>query len=354
MSIQGAVMSDENREFTDFPFTRKRRAKHLNDHLDRVQSFVEEADSIVEDLVYDGSLGRIRLSFSEADAVRRALDDDETADADPQGFLMAEALAVCLKISEDVNDYQTAALVDEQLEGRIRSVLELDLITGESIVGDFAEPIDGAFAAGHREEAIRLGELRLIIRQHMAHVRRTLAGQQSTGETAGDPDTAGSALPSIEPQPDADVEQPDQLEESRKRYNKLKRNRIRENLERTKMRRILRLVIALGAAVLVGAAGFAIQMLPAFSVQGPVELTIDDFEGVPGISTVLAKPPSLFVTVYAEHWDSVDRASRLRIVNRLGSILLKSDYNGAVLTDPAGKLVGEWIRGDGSYVYPLP
>ena len=354
MSAEIAVMSDEGRAVVDFRSTRVRRAELLADCMHRIRSFVEEADSTVEDLVYDGPLGPVRLSYLEADAIRTLLSQDGDSSETSRGLLLAEALAVCLKISEDVRDYQIAARIDEQLEDKIRSALELDHFAGESLIEEFAETIDRTFEAGCREEAVRLGELRLTIRQHMAHIRLTLSGQQdgdSLAATAGAPAATGLSAGGLA---GADLEPPpDQLEQSRRRYQALKNQRLQEQRERADRRRIRWMLVGVAVAMLLGAASFTIQFLPSVETDRLGELTVDSFEGVPGISSVVAKPPSLFVTVNGAYWDSLDRQHRTRIVTAIGSILIKANYNGAILNHPNGTVVGEWIRGSGSYVYPL-
>jgi hypothetical protein len=353
MSVHEVVSTSQDSLPSDEPVDRVARAELLSGFMERVREFANEADSEVEDLVYEGTLGAVRLSYGEAEAIRRCLADTAATTGSSHGLLLAESLAMCLKIDEDVQDYHIATRVDDELSNTIRSVLELDLRAGEGLVQDFSEPIESAFDAELREQAVRLGEIRLAIRQHMAHVRRVLVGHRNIDDTALIPGACGSVAVLPEAPSDPDAEPPDQLEESRRRYRKLKRERLHERLEKMKMRRIRWLVIALGLAVVVAAAGFAYQLLPALETHETIILTIDDFEGVPGISSVLAKPPSLFVTVDGGYWDSLSRQSKRKIVVQVGDRLLKADYNGAVFTDTGDKVVGEWIRGVGSYVYPM-
>lgn len=353
VSAQGVMSTRHDPLATDVPTGREARAELLSPFIERVRAFVDEADAEIDELVYQGSLGAIRLSFSEAEAIRNALAGTGEA-ADPShGLLLAEALAICLKIDEDVRDYQIAARVDEQLTSTVWSVLELDLQASKSLVQDFSDPIDNAFAAEQRERAVRLGEIRLLLRQHMAHARRTLAGQQDNESTPQMPGAGGSLALLPEAPSDPDTEPSDQLEESRRRYQQLKKKRRHERVENTKMRRVRWLLIGLGAAIVVGAAGFAYQLLPAFEIKERIILTIDDLEGAPGISRVLAKPPSVFVTVDSGYWNSLNRQGKSKIVAEVGHRMLKADYNGAVFTVTDGQVVGEWIRGVGSYVYPM-
>lgn len=353
MSVHGAMSTSPDPLATDVPAAREARAGLLSPFIERVRAFVEEADAEIDELVYEGSLGAIRLSFSEAEAIRNVLAGGGDA-ADPShGLLLAEALALCLKIAEDVQDYQIAARVDEQLTSTIGSVLELDLEAGKSLVQDFSDPVDNAFAAEQRERAVRLGEIRLAVRQHMAHVRRVLCGPL---DIEGTPQISGArgsiaVLPGAPSDPDR--KPPDRLEESRRRYQQLKVKHGRERLERMRMRRIQWLLIGLGLAAGVGAASFAFQLLPAFETTETTTFTIDDFENVPGISSVLAKPPSLFVTVDSGYWNSLNRQSKSKIVVEVGQRMLNANYNGAVFTGTDGQVVGEWVRGVGSYVFPM-
>ena len=108
----------------------------------------------------------------------------------------------------------------------------------------------------------------------------------------------------------------------------------------------------LGVAVLFGGVAFVVQLIPALSPPEVKILSMADFAEIPIVVSVDARPPSLFVRINGARWRKLDRQGRLGVINEVGYIIAKADYNGAKFRDENGVLVGEWIRGVGTYEFP--
>ena len=64
--------------------------------------------------------------------------------------------------------------------------------------------------------------------------------------------------------------------------------------------------------------------------------------------TVLARPPSLYVTVPTGHWESLGGDQKQALIDSVGTLASDKDFLGATLTTDAGKPVGRWLRSRGS------
>ena len=67
----------------------------------------------------------------------------------------------------------------------------------------------------------------------------------------------------------------------------------------------------------------------------------------PAIAGVVARPPSLFVTVDPPSWSGLPAEDRTRLVVEVGKVALQLGYTGAVLQDPAGRSVAQWMQKTG-------
>jgi len=97
---------------------------------------------------------------------------------------------------------------------------------------------------------------------------------------------------------------------------------------------------------------FVVQLIPALSPPEVKILSMADFAEIPMVVSVDARPPSLFGRINGARWGKLDRQGRLGVINEVGYIIAKADYNGAKFRDENGVLVGEWIRGVGTYEFP--
>ena len=331
------------------------RIQALSRHLETVACRAEEAGRNGGEADFDSFSGRIRLTMSETSMVLSALSQADESEGNHAALLLAQTAALCLKASEELRDYLNASQIDPELEQKISQSLDLDLAICEGLVGDFGEVIEAALKEGDRDQAVRLGEFRLALRQQMAAIRRALEGVDPTPDDdhCSDGEVGAEAATDLET-PDEGVEPDEQFEKSRKRHAKLKRERLTEEREKEKWRRLRVLLMIVGVGAVTAAVSLAIQLLPVFDFQTTPVLKMSDFEDIPVIASVEAHPPSLFVRVQETHWRKLNGQRQLEVVRKVGRILNKAGYNGARVRTGDGTLVGEWIREVGTFVYPRP
>jgi hypothetical protein len=327
------------------------RIEVLAQHLGHLGGQLASDAGPAGDACIQNSAATIRLTKNEVSTLTAALDQIDTPDADVEPRLMAETLALILKTTDDTGDFRTAADIDPELEAKVKESLDLDSQAAESLAADIGTLIDRAIEAGDRTTAVRLGDFRLAVRQQVALIRRVLAGE-GIDEDQTEDTVEEVSDPLVEPEPSEEDTSDEQLEKSKKRYAKFKRARAKEQRTREQMKRLKILLAFLGVAVVFGSVAFVLQLVPALNPPEVKILTLDDFLDIPIVVSVEAKPPSLFVRINGPHWRRIDRPRRLDVIRAVGRVVAEADYNGARFRDENGDLVGEYIRGVGSYEFP--
>ena len=66
------------------------------------------------------------------------------------------------------------------------------------------------------------------------------------------------------------------------------------------------------------------------------------------LSSIVARPPSLFATVTLSDWSRLSEQERLLLIEELGNRIAVLGYEGAYLSDGAGRPLGQWLRQRGA------
>lgn len=106
---------------------------------------------------------------------------------------------------------------------------------------------------------------------------------------------------------------------------------------------------ALIAVLGVMCVGWALMTLRQRSVEVKplAELALSDFVGQQGITGIVARPPSLYVTVDAESWARMGLLERQQLLEAIGVKLASAGYVGAHVTDTQGNSVARWLKDTG-------
>lgn len=96
-------------------------------------------------------------------------------------------------------------------------------------------------------------------------------------------------------------------------------------------------------------------------VRGRVEhgkpaaaLTLGDFEAITAVTEIVARPPSLYVTVDTARWNRMSPRERQGIVEQIGAKLVEAGYAGAHVTDSSGHSVARWLKSGGVRIAETP
>ena len=348
------------------PVLRDERMKALSGYISKVARVLKRMETPAKPVRIDSRTGSLEFTVAEFDSIRRALGERDAAAIDLSAMLLAETLALRLKISEDTKDHETAAGLDDELEAVIAGCLERDLALAESLVADYRLVIDQLFVAGDREAANRLGEFRLAVRQDMARVRQLLIDEvEPTGDAPSrlslidraaasaehlDLDGLLPDSPGAESLPDLAA---DPVAAAQRRLEQLRDRKAAEESKRRQRKRLRYLVAILGFVALVAVGQLILTVVPGLGGPEAYILTNSDFVSIPVVVAVEANPPSVLVVVKGHRWRKLSEAERKDVVIRVGNIVDRAAYNGVQVRDENGRLLGEWIRGIGIFVAPL-
>lgn len=112
---------------------------------------------------------------------------------------------------------------------------------------------------------------------------------------------------------------------------------------------LLTIMVVLAAA----AAGVHFWLL---APSGPQidPLTRADFTSVPELTTVTARPPSLFATMSYDSWRGMTPDMRAERVESIGRIASREGYTGALLKADSGKALAQWLQKSGVTILDHP
>lgn len=348
------------------PVLREQRMKALSDYISKVAKVLKRMATPDKPVRIDSRTGSLEFTPAEFDSVRRALGERDAAAIDLSAMLLAETLALRLKLSEDTKDYETAAGLDDELEEVIAGCLRRDLALAESLVADYRLVIDQLFVSDDREAANRLGEFRLAVRRDMSKIRQLLIHEAEPSEDDASmvPIVGQGAapaelldleglLPGAGDRESDEDQAVDPVTAAERRLRDLRERKAAEERKRRQRKRLRYLFGVLGLVILVAVGQLILNVVPAFQAPEIYILTTKDFADIPVVAGVEANPPSVLVIVKGHQWRKLNDTERKQVVIKVGHIVDVAAYNGVQLRDENGRLVGEWIRSVGLFVAPL-
>jgi len=354
-----------NQDINQTPIVREDRMKTLSGYLTKVARVLKGVSAPDKPVRFDTRTGSLEFSASEVAAVRQALLKPDAGSLDLASLLLAETLALRLKVSEDTKDFETAAGLDDELEEVIAGCLRHDLALADSLVADYRLIIDQMFVADDREGANRLGEFRMAVRQDMSRIRQLLLGEDVPAGDGVAAATIFGGLAEAAEHLDLDgiltgagtaqetVRLPaDPMAASQRRLDELREKKRHDERKRRQNKRLRVMFLVLGVVVFFGLVELVVSIAPALQAPESVILTMSDFAHITVVIRVEATPPSLLVTVNGNRWRKMNGQERTEIVRKVGLIVDRVGYNGVQLRNENGKLAGEWIRGIGTFVPP--
>jgi hypothetical protein len=349
------------------PIGREDRIKAVSDHISKVAGVMKSMATPDKPVRFDSRTGSLEFTPDEVEDVRAALLDGDASSVDISALLLAETLALRLKISEDFKDFETASGLDAELEEIVAASLRQDLALAESLAGDFRLIIDQLYVDDDREAAVRLGEFRMAVRQDMARIRQQFpheggALDESLDEAAGRISVFASSTDAAESfdleeifaglaeEAEAAEAPVDPVAAAQKRLEELRERKLKAEKERRQKKRIRRMFFVLGVVTAIAAVQLILAVVPAFQAHDTVILTESDFARITVIIKVEATPPSLLAVVNGKRWRKMKPHQHHEIVGLVGWTVDRAGYNSAHLRDENGVLVGEWIRGVGMFI----
>ncbi len=280
--------------------------------------------------------------------------------------LLADAVALQVKSLSDLERLARTAETENGASEGLRTELELDAGFGFALMTEIQRAVDGLIVAGEMDLARKLtrfrnklvhqlGELRgplgregveraeYLAAELIAEARRAEKEEGEDEEDGPGEKTNAHALLSLETKLSTG-----QTEGGRAPGVVVTRRTVRR-------RRRPKTLPLLGVLAVSVAAWLLITVRPALTrVELPV-FSVADFQSVPAVVEVRAKPPALYVTVDSDAWRSLSDERKTKAVQAIASRIATAEYTGANLTDSAGRTVARWLKHSGvKLIEPAP
>ena len=261
----------------------------------------------------------------------------------PASVLVSHGHAFLAKTNADIASLTANSELSRNTLYTLQAELMLDVAIGTALLREFQPAIDEAVAAGELAGAKELTQLGHRLRKGVASAQKVIseAGRSDASRLA-------DVMTEIPCEAAPTTGALDQVaREIGGDYDRGKRKaRVRRQIlsqvrlpSRTEL-----LVTALACALLLWV---GLAKLPEFLHRGPRLIVGEDFTES-SVLEVVARPPSLFVTLDASSWESADTAARDSMLAELVSVpLVDDDYRGALIKTSDGRPVAAWIRGAG-------
>lgn len=250
----------------------------------------------------------------------------------------------------------------------VQADLMLDIAIGESLARELQEEVERSVVSGGVEQAKLLTEFRnkmlrgvALTRQRIAEAERGLAELRAAVRLDERADLEALSLAidrraAERPAPDFDSEalgELDPAQELRLAHERERNARLeaeRRRLERLRAALPTRSGTLFIAFALALAAWGGIALPPLLEQPRLVPIGRDalQFRTAERIASVTAFPPSLYLEVEAETWEGMSEIERLTMIEEVGHVCTTHGYSGALLRDPRGRPLAQWLRTRGA------
>jgi len=326
------------------------RAEILAPYLDRL-GIGDNDDGTTRELPAIIDAGDYILELDEWERrVVRAHASGTDAKGRPWPGLVSEGLAFQIRCIDRAAALDGAFVPGPDQQAELIDELIIDGTLGITLLNDLQWAIDRLIREGQVRVAGRLAEFRNAVNHNVSRVRSfvgnaTFAKSEAAAKESSDGQIQ-ARWPDIPAELDDDDRPPPRPVQVHRRPPQLKVRpkapaRIPpQRLAETSSSRPLTLTIVLVISLLVW---FYIAPQHADS-ELPRELTERDFSGVPAVSKVEARPPSLYVTFSALRWQEMNELERWQAMDQVGTIAGRADYIGAHMRTSDGETVGRWSQ----------
>jgi hypothetical protein len=261
------------------------------------------------------------------------------------GAVLLEGVAYLLKLAEDLERADRGLNGSPRERADCRRLLGTNAALGLALLEECQRVVDALVLAGQIADAKKLSGFRNRIVQTVNQLKDRL-GEQAFQEaevlSRALVDPGGAAVrrergATVVPGPDSNVRPP--------ATHRRPVTRVVDAGQAAERRPILKPMTALLATLVFA---WVVVVLPRLDRTRLPVLEKSQLPANPAIGTVVARPPSLFITVDTGAWQGMGAADRLQLVHDVGAAAAAAGYHGAVLQDPAGRPVAQWLKKTGA------
>lgn len=257
--------------------------------------------------------------------------------------LVAHGCALLAKCHSDMGSLKASPDLDRTTLYTYQAELMLDVAVGTALLREMQPAVEKAVAAGDLTEARGFTNLGHQLRNGVASAQQALseAGRRDAEKLADE----------MTEQPREQAPTTGALDQVAWKiaedYERGKHETLRRIQAITQVRLPSRTELLVATLVCSFLLWVGIAKLPRVLDKPPQLIKVGDFSGT-SVQEVVARPPSLYVTLDSSHWDSADPAARESILAELVSVpLVDDDYRGALIKTSAGLPLAVWTRKSG-------
>lgn len=264
--------------------------------------------------------------------------------------LAVDAVALELKSIEDLARRRASTDEASTEYNTAQAELILDGVLGTALLAEIQARIDELVAQGELDPSKILGKFNHRVWNVVAQVERLVASSECERsrvleESLRDrPPTPTPAQPKVSAATAPSVPEPPESLDLDAGVLSLTREASAAHERRSRPVSSLTLFLAVGllAATLIWLALFSPFGSGSTASR---ELTLDSFGG--RLTGIDARAPSLFGLIDRTHWEQLDPAARLELVDEVAQVLARSGYSGALIRTADGVPVAQWLRDRG-------
>jgi len=283
----------------------------------------------------------LHISIWERELALKVLDGQEGGQP---GWVrrVAEGVTFQAKALVDLDRLTRAGDDSPAARERILHDLYLGAAIGRALHTEIQKTVDSMVVSGDMAGAKQLTQLHNRVKAALNGLRDVL-----------DPDVmersqALAAEMTIIPS-DAVLPDPKKRRRRRRRTDEtaeviIRTGKIAEEGSRIKLMDVILTMLSIGWGYFV--------LMPMLNQETIPELSIRDFRTVSEVHSIVAKPPSLYVTVSAGEWDQLGESGRQWVVDATARIATGAGYSGAIFKTDDGRSVAQWMKKTGTKVYP--
>jgi hypothetical protein len=361
------------------------REQQIAPRIEELRVRVEEAAARPQPTSILLGMSEVRVEGWEWDAlVAWAARPEVSTNGDWQ-CLLAEGLVLQSKSLDDLGRMTEGCARADEERGAAYSDVYLDAVWGFELQRRIQRTVERLIVKGRIDHAKRLTQFRRRMIEVTTAIGRVVGeATLKEAEQAADAAPCEAALPDVAPAPESAVHAavvtapPSQAPEGPSAVSDderlrqllaledhLRRNELllieeseeptEEDLEalgttrRPGSNRLRIVLLALLGVACVAGMLFLLKSRGAES-KPMAQFALADFRDVGAITHVVARPPSLFVTVDADAWARMSPSDRRNAIESIGAKVAPAGYAGVHVTDASGRVVGSWLKGTGARV----
>jgi hypothetical protein len=262
--------------------------------------------------------------------------------------VLLEGVAYLLKFQEDLGRVKRGLDGSPREQAEVRRLFTTDASLGFAMMEQCQRTVDGLVLEGKITDAKKLSGFRNKLISSVGTIKDKLgqeavddaeAAAQALVESAGARVPRKRAAASIPFDDDAGKAQ---SKPRRKLYAPTTAVTARDA---TPERRSI--VKPMSAVAVVLAIVWAVVVLPRLGRTRLPVLEESQLPSSAAFTEVVARPPSLYITVDPAAWGRLPEGDRLQLLADVGRTAEEAGYNGALLRDAGGQPVGQWLRKTG-------